>query len=524
MTRIIELLSGSIPGGIILLSLALLFGNLTIYFLRSSGLLTSRVREKYILVNTFFIVVYALIWGFTKPIPPPERIVVLPTQTDSSFTLNPASLELAEMLQEKPALVRTKFIIHKWEWLYETLGKDSVSFYQSWYRLGRNLNPRYLIQSYRSGEMVILNIFGQKEIKPQSKSFPQADFPHNALSYLQAKLNLYGEDMLNFYTPKPIWLSAKVEIAAHRYDGAISLLKSDSSAMAKVIAATAWVGKGLRMKIDRIKRQYVKIINPDFEKAKGLLNTLVRQRKNLPGIAFLLGRMAIREERYNDADIFLKKALVDDPRDARTYYQLSFLLNERLQEIGYANRMEIVEQAIQFDPAYTQAVYDLANTYYTSGTGLENGSGTMAARKTLMRFLKLQNKDPKILSMLATIDMKIKRYDDAQKIFTELNRRFPNDSNGYYNLGILYFAQQEYDSAFSSFKKAIKIDNNKDAILYAGLTAERLGKKNVALAYYRNRVKLSTSEDDKYAREAMKGIRHVLRSMQKDSTNPGNKM
>ena len=319
MTRIIELLSGSIPGGIILLSLALLFGNLTIYFLRSSGLLTSRVREKYILVNTFFIVVYALIWGFTKPIPPPERIVVLPTQTDSSFALNPASLELAEVLQEKPAFVRTKFIIHKWEWLYETLGKDSISFYRSWYRLGRNLNPRYLIQSHRSGERVILSILGPKEIKPHTRSFPQADFPHNALSYVQAKLNIYGDGTPKFYTPKPKWLSAKVEIAAHRYDRAISLLNSDSSAIAKVIAATAWVGKGLRMKIDRIKRQYVKMVNPAFEKAKGLLNTLVRQRKNLPGIAFLLGRMAIREERYNDADIFLKKALVDDPRDARTY-------------------------------------------------------------------------------------------------------------------------------------------------------------------------------------------------------------
>ncbi len=518
MTHLIELLSGSIPGGVILLALALLFANLTIYFLKSSGLLIKRIREKYILVNTFFILVYALIWHFTLPERPPKRIIILPTQSDSTFSLNAQALVLADYLEQNPDRVQTKYIVHRWEWLYRTLGTDSVNIFHAWERLAHNLKPVFLIKSKRDGGAVLLSVYQAGGAKPALKKFPLEGFPENTLKFIQSKLNLFTGPAPTLPDERLDVLSGKLAVSAHRFLKAVKLLEKDTSAVAKVVMASAWVGKGLGVKIDRIKRQYVKIVNPDFVKAKKILHALVKERRNIAGIAFLLGRMAIRDEQFNDAEVFLKKALVDDPKNARTYYLLSYLLNERLIELGFKNRMEIMERAILFDPGYTDAVYDLANTYFSSGTGLEKGSGTLAARKTLMRFLKLQHNDPKILSMLATIDMKIKKYDDARKIFRALNKRYPNDSNGYYNLGILSFAQQKYDSALVYFEKAIKLDGNRDALLYAGLTEERLGNYKMALKYYRKRVHISTSEDDKYAREAMKGIRHVLRTMKKDSS------
>jgi len=516
MSQLIELLSGSIPGGIVLLSLALLFGNLTVYFLHSSGMLIVSIRKKYIFVNLFFVFIYALIWSYTLPEAPPERMVVLPTQSTPSSALNSTSLALADYLQQKPGDVRAKFIVHRWEWIFETLGTDSVSRYANWERLAYKLKPTYLIESKRDDEQVTLTIYAKEESVPVIKVFSAQDFPENTFNFIQEKLKIFSKPSFQLPNENTKWLEGKLALEHHKYDQVFNILGADTSGTARLIVASAWVAKGLTFKIDRIKRQYVKMVNPDFEKAKSILNQLVKERRDIPGVAFLLGRIAIRDEQFSDAEVFLKKALVDDPKNARTYYLLGYLLNERLEELGFDNRMEIVEKAIQLDPGYAQAVYDLANTYFTSGTGLEHGSATLAARKTLTRFLKLQHNDPRILSMLGTINMKIQKYAEAKRIFEELNNRFPDDSNSYYNLGILSFAQQKYDSALTYFKTAVKMDGNKDAMLYAGLTEERLGNNEKALAYYRRRVRLSTSEDDKYAKEAMKGIRHVLRIMKKD--------
>ena len=196
---------------------------------------------------------------------------------------------------------------------------------------------------------------------------------------------------------------------------------------------------------------------------------------------------------------------------------LSYLLTERLLPLGYHNRVEILNRAVSLDPGFSTAVYELAKEYFESGTGTPTGTGTTLAINTMEKFFKIKNDEPRILALLASVYLRISRIDDAHKLFDKLMEMFPNDSDNYYNLGIVYFQKKEFAKALDYFLKAIDIDENIDSYLYAAVIFRELGDKENALKYFRERVKRMTGEDDQYAREAMQGIRTVLEEMKSDS-------
>jgi len=183
---------------------------------------------------------------------------------------------------------------------------------------------------------------------------------------------------------------------------------------------------------------------------------------------------------------------------------------DRLIEFGYYSQTDVLKKAVQLDPGFRSAVYQLAEEYYRSGTGTESGTGTTRALQTIEVFLKIKKGDLKILSLLASIEMKLQYYDKALKIYSNIAARLPKQSNSWYNIGIVYFMKKEYQNALSHFLKAIDMDENLDSYLYAGITYRILGDTVQALKYYRERVRRKTGEGDVWAKEAMKGIRKIL--------------
>ncbi|MCB0281123.1 MAG: hypothetical protein KDF60_00955, partial [Calditrichaeota bacterium] len=67
MNHVYELLSGSIPGGAALLFSAILFANLTLYFLKKSELLNTGYIKKTVIMNIVIVFLYSSIWGYTLP-------------------------------------------------------------------------------------------------------------------------------------------------------------------------------------------------------------------------------------------------------------------------------------------------------------------------------------------------------------------------------------------------------------------------------------------------------------------------
>lgn len=524
MFELIEFLSGEIPGGILILLFILAAVNLTYILLKSSKIISpEKCRKKQLTYSLICILLYAVLWFALKPPLPQIRILVLPTVSqDGKLQISDQAFTLAELMERRAFdNLADKYLMHRWQWLFETIGEDSAANYKVWKSIAGRMNAGLIIESaFDADNNINCTVYSYQD-EEEIKCFT-AD-AKTGLSHLIEQLNkeyeIYQTGLLKDNPINKNYLNAKTACLKKDYHKTQALLKDREDAESKILLAASHMKKGLAIKIDREKAQYTKIVNNEFEKAKKILYEVIRKRQDTPEAAYILGRIALREDNYEDAELFLKKALVEDPSNCRIHYALSYLLSVRLQELGYENRLEILQKAVYLDPGYTKAVYALAREYFSKGTGTQAGAGTTMAMRVIEDFFKIKSDDPQILSLLASLYLKTDRTDDALSIFSKLQERFPNDSNSYYNLGIVFFQKKKYPQALEYFLKAINMDNNLDAYLYAAVTYRQMSKRDLALKYYRERVKRKTGNDDKYAKEAMMGIRKILDEIAREEEN-----
>ena len=513
MSEIITFLSGGVPGGILLLLVLLLTVNLSLQFFASSKLMDVKLkRRRQLTYSAVVLLVYIVLWAQFRPPLPRERIVVLPTvDQNGRIQLNGASFRLPENIQGYAINnLTSRYLIHRWQWMLEAMYRDSIQYPEAWESLAHKLKARLIIES-RISEKKLQYRFYDAEERSASAWYVAEDTQtyHDLLQNFDDKFEVFA-GFKEVAIPENRIIEAEVLFYLHKYNKVLAAIYGLETPEAQVLRAGVHFRKGMKIKIDREKAKYVKIHIPEFDQAKKILQKLIKNRQDNARVAYLLGRIAIQEEKFSLAEVFLKKALIDDPTNARIFYALSFLLPTRLRDLGYKKRTEILEKAIYYDPAYRLAVYELANEYYLSGTGTQTGHGTTSAIKTIRKYLDIRKGDPQILALLGILYIKIEHLDDAQTIFTDLLHRFPKDSNLNYDLGIVFFHKMQYDKAIQYFQKAIDIDDNHDAYLYLGYIYRELGDKAKALHYFRERVRRRSGDDDIYAKEAMRGIRKIL--------------
>ncbi len=516
MEHIISFLSGGVPGGILVLLLLLLIVNLAFSFLKSSKLFSKEQSKKNRRTYSFaLLLVYIGIWLATQPPKPQIRVVVMPAiSSDSSFQAEAQAFELAELFRySAPEMLKPKYLLHRWTWLYETINADSVDFFAQWLLTAQALHPGILIQPYLQKGSVSCSV-----VSGGDSLYFSASTPQNLLIKIKKNTGLFKKNSVvpNVHLQ---YLPLRLLMLQKKYDTVIASAAADTSFEIMQLIAEAYVHKGLLRPIDREKAKYMKIENPDFQQARKYYSKIIRAGTDTPETAYWLGRMAIYDQTYTQAEVFLKKAFVEDPSNARILLQLSYLHPDRLKEFGYKSRIDILKRAVALDPGFREGVFQLAQEYYSSGTGTSAGTGTNRARQTIETFLKISRDDLNILSLLASIELKLGYYDKAFHLYSKIAVRTPHNSNAWYNLGVVYFMKKEYQKALHNFLKAIAIDQNRDAYLYAGITYRMLGDNKRALHYYRERIRRKSGDDDKWAKEAMRGIRKILSDTTKKNEN-----
>jgi tetratricopeptide (TPR) repeat protein len=510
MEKILDFLSGGIPGGIYILSFILLAIQLTFMNLKKSGLVEKRAGLKKQIIYSFAVIlIYSVVWFALRPPLPRVRVIVLPSRQEGAFKLDSESVRFAELV-DRAAFNNQgkKYIVHRWNWLYETIGKDSADSYRAWAGCAKRMDAGVIIESsIKEDGSLSCTIHLRSD---DSSPVLLTGKPIELLRKINDKIDLFKNDVYSLKPIPAVYLQAKLQCLAANYDEVEKLLEGSDDAKSIELRACALIRKGKKKKIDREKAKYIKINNPDINKAKSLLFSLIKRREDTPETAYLLGRIAQWEEKFEDANTFLKKALSEDLYNSRIYYAISFFLSSRLKELGFERRDQILEKALYLDPGFRNAVLELAQHYYRSSSGSPSSAGIGKAKDIIYRYLHIKPNDPQVLSNLASILTKTKKLDEALGIYKELQKRFPDDSNTYYDIGTIYFYKKEYRKALKNYLQAIKIDNNLDAYLMAGFSYRQLAMNDSALYYYRERVKRKTGDDDKYALEAMKGIRIIL--------------
>jgi Tfp pilus assembly protein PilF/TolB-like protein len=517
MIDFLHFLSGEVPGGILLLFFIALVVNLASFYLYKSSKLFSKevYKRKAIRYNIFIFSIYIILWIFLEPPKLPERIIILPFQNEES-----ADYRLSEALQRQLyGNLEKEYILHRWEWFYKTACEDSLQFDHYRINLARKIGAAFIItgkvESTNHGLEVNLKVIDAGSVKKTSLKVPtygQASL--KIFDWLRRNIQIINRTALNSDPLSDQYLSAyietKIALLQGDYERVLKIYNTPDSIQVALVTA-AYLQKG----ISEIENQSDSPLdgvqmNGNFRRLLNLIIPYSKEGKDTADLNIILARMYMHHENYGMAEVCLEKALTQERYNPRIYHYMSFLHESRYNERGFSNRAAVLELAVQLDPGYSSAVYELAGELYTTGTAAPTNPNTIKSIEILRNFVVLNPKNEKILALLGKILLQTKYTLEAMEIYTKLIVLTPNSAEIHYNLGICYLHKKEYEKAKEKFNRSIEISDYPDAYLYLGAINRFEGDIDQALYYYRERVKRKQGDDDQYAKEAMRGIRLIL--------------
>ncbi len=517
MKDFLYFLSGEVPGGILLLIFLLIVMNLALYFIfKSSKLFSGDIyKRKAIRANIYLLGVYIILWVVLKPPGLPDRVMLIPFQNNAK-----EDYVLTEALQRQlNGQLINDYTYHRWEWFYQTANKDSIKFSDYRINLARKIGAAVILTGELEQRDNIIKIEwwiiqpGEtKKLHLEVKSYQEA--ADKIIAWIQKNMSVYNEKLkrpesLDDESLKNI-CQAKLLILNDQYDQVLSLFQNPDSNMA-VFITHAYLDKGiLEINKKEASNLHNDQLNRNFQRLLNLLIPYSKEGKDTADMNIILARMYLHAKNYRMAEICLEKALTQEKYNPRIYYHISYLHESRYRERGFKTRASVLDYSVRLDPGYVDAVYELAENLYETGTAAPTNLNTIQSMEVLRHFVRLNPNNEKILALLGKILLQSKYTPEAIEIYTKLINLDPNAATYHYNLGICHYHMKDFERAREQFKQAIEMDDYADAYLYLGAMHRLDGDRDKALYYYRERVKRKKGEDDTYAVQAMRGIRLIL--------------
>ena len=165
--------------------------------------------------------------------------------------------------------------------------------------------------------------------------------------------------------------------------------------------------------------------------------------------------------------------------DARRAYNLGtfYLTENRLAEAE-----KLLKEAIDLDPVFVDAMDHLGIVYRRQNRLDE-------AEKIYLKSIELNDKNKVPFINLAVVYQIQGRLNDAFNLYTHVVQILPDDPEGYYGIGELYYMTNNYENSLLFFDKAIELYIRKnspyvyDAFYYKGMIYYEMNKLDEALKY-----------------------------------------
>jgi tetratricopeptide (TPR) repeat protein len=518
----IEWLSGEVPGGLPLLFFILVSSNLALFYLYKYSALFSRFAyvQKIKKVNGAVLSVYIILWILLRPPTPPKCLIFLPFQVNDSVNYG-----YSEALEQYIACKSIKnYFIHPWNQFYKTADPDSMQFPDYRFHLTQKmdidavltgslttttlelrflLSGRQLVKqeqrletdSYGEIAGMVLKILNETLVLENPSSLCEhtlsdRDIDHLAYAKKTVIDGFYQDDRWLTFQGVPDFDIVKADVLLKR-----------GIAYAKQASESSRRGPST---LDLTEQ------NPFFLAVQNLLKPYQERKNDTAVMNRILGEVYLYEQKYEYAEYFLKRALMQNPYNARVYFLISFLHTSRLSDMGYKSRIALLEKAVFFDPGFAEAVRDLAHEYYQTGTASQDHFATKQAKQLLENYLSFADVDIPAMGLLAKITLQSEEYDKAIALFQRMAQLGADSAEINYNLGICHYGMNDYQKAEEYFNRAIALDDYKDAYLYLGMIYKNKNDFDRALYYFRERIKRKSGDEDTYAREAMLGVRIIL--------------
>ncbi len=529
-----DFLSGKVPGGFALYVLVILLIFLVLYnSSRKNDLFTpAKFKVWFLAVWAVITLGYFALWVSD---PPPE---VLNRYSVFFVSEDPAAEWVAEALNQEteagiqPFRSPTDFFFPmRWTQYGGVSGSGNNSQVRD--RIVRNLPiDQFVLGALRksaNGHILQMTLYQSGgEVEKTSPEFRlEADNPFAVATEIAAWISEHLQVKLDFMyqmPPDSLSVHAKAAFYAKKYKKSENLCVSTLMQHPNHAEIQRWQQFN-RIRLAGIKRTEEKDRNPYetrksewelmlMEARKILIN---RAKENIaaniddPVLDNMIAESFIQEERFAEAEEFLKIAYNANPFNIEVLENLSLLHPSRYEDLSFSNKRAILNRILEICPMYESVLVRLVEDLLQSVP--VNQAPSQKVREYLDRMLALNPNSTTALMLQGKYLLTIFDYRQAYQMFLKADSLAPESELAKYNLGVTAFKLEEFSAARGYFQEAIRIADHLDSHLYLGVIYQQDGNFEEALERFRYRVANQIDEDDYYAVQAMKGIRECLKEL-----------
>ena len=143
--------------------------------------------------------------------------------------------------------------------------------------------------------------------------------------------------------------------------------------------------------------------------------------------------------------------------------------------------------------------FDLSKNYFEMALVFFEKSKFLEAEKYFALSNKLTPGRLSVLINLSATLIKLNKYDNAQKIITEIYKEHPNNVVNHLNQGNLYLKLHDLDAALNEFLTVINLDPSyPEGLNNYGFVLQRLGLYTDALNYYKKAIQINVNYVEAY--------------------------
>ncbi len=257
----------------------------------------------------------------------------------------------------------------------------------------------------------------------------------------------------------------------------------------------------LRRELARTQLMY----HPSLYKNQ-IVSALLDISRQSPGdaeIFRLLGWAYLEDHKWEKAESALKLANNLNSDDPRTYYYLSRLSDERLENLPWKSKRKLLERALQLAPAYESASLSLAKYFV----------GMLERRMAFEILEEAQSVNPASVPILLTRSaalVELRRNQEAIDICNQILKLEPGHPGALYNMGIALVWMEKYDEGIAVLDSSYRNGGTVDNLYYIGVANQRKGDWEKAEKYFQKRATLPVDSDDRVAVSARERVK-ILR-------------
>jgi tetratricopeptide (TPR) repeat protein len=472
-------------------------------------------------ITILFFSIFFYFWLKNRPFFDPIRIAVYPftIQNDTNKPIQWESLALSEIPANYLSQVNPdKLFPYQVDWIFTASNIDSLSSPAYVLDFSRKIKLDYVIlgQLIKDSPQVklrfqIFKLDNTKEIYKEEVVLKPTEYLKFSahLSEIVIENILHapsqirfrepwqsGEQIKNYFMAKQLFLEKELDQAIKYAE--LSINEDSSSTASLNSLAELYLNKALE------KQNRGDNALAEFKSAKRLLLQVLAIAPDESTALRLLGELYLANEKWNQAEAYLRDALKYNPWDPQIYFDFTQLYHTRYEDLGFKNEKDLLKRAIYINPCFFEARFALADYY-----NLKNR--TDLAIKTVQEILSINPTSVDGLMALGKYHIAKNDVLNILETFEKVIKLQPDNADAYYNLGIVYYHSKDYETAVRFFERAIKLENHLNSHLYLAYIYELQGERDKAIEHLRIRIRGQTNEDDTFAEEARRHLFEIMK-------------